>query len=82
MLNEFGAPASRAPRSYRFDAPSRDLPAAPASVDTVEVPVTGVAAGDYLLRVLVDGAESLLQREDNEASPDFGKFVGPRENIS
>jgi hypothetical protein len=82
LLNEFGAPVSRAPRAYVFDAPSRDLPAAPDSVATLEVPITGVAAGDYLLRVVVDGAESVLERENNQASPDFGKYVGPQENIS
>jgi hypothetical protein len=82
MLNEFGAPSTRAPRSYVFDAPSRDLPAAPDSVATIEVPVKGVAAGDYLLRVVVDGVESLLDRDENQASPTFGKYTGPQENIS
>ena len=82
LLNEFDAPASRAPRAYAFDAPSRDLPAAPDSVATLEIPVSGVAAGDYLLRVVVDGAESVLERDDNQASPTFGKYVGPQENIS
>jgi hypothetical protein len=82
LLNEFGAPASRAPRAYAFDAPSRDLPAAPDSVATLEIPIKGVAAGDYLLRVVVDGAESVLERDENQASPNFGKYVGPQENIS
>ena len=82
LLNEFGAPASRAPRAYAFDAASRDVPAAPDSVATLEVPIKGVAAGDYLLRVVVDGAESVLERDENQASPTFGKYIGPQENIS
>ena len=82
LLNEFGAPASRAPRAYAFDAPSRNLPTAPDSVATLSISVSGVAAGDYLLRVVVDGAESVLERDENEASPTFGKYIGPRESIS
>ena len=82
LLNEFGAPSTRAPHAYVFDAPSRDLPAAPDSVATVDVPIQGVAGGDYLLRVLVDGAESLLERDETSGSPTFGKYVGPKETIS
>jgi hypothetical protein len=82
LLNEFGAPSTRAPHAYIFDAPSRDLPAAPDSVATVEVPISGVASGDYLLRIVVDGAESLLERDQTSGSPTFGKYVGPKETIS
>jgi len=31
--------------------------------------------------VVVDGAESVLERDETEGSPTFGKYVGPRENI-
>jgi hypothetical protein len=57
LLNESPAPSGRAARSYAFQAPTREL-AAPATV--IDVPVTGVAAGTYLVRIRVDGAESPL----------------------
>ncbi len=57
--------------AYSFPAPSRRLPA-----DPVEVKVEGVSAGDYLVRIQVDGAESLLDVE-TAPGPDQGKFIGP-----
>jgi hypothetical protein len=57
--------------AYSFQAPSRRLPA-----DPVEVAVEGVTAGDYLVRIQVDGAESLLEPETSPG-PDLGKFIGP-----
>lgn len=72
LLNEFNPPTNRAPRAYRFDI---KLPAAPPDVlGHVDAPVKVVAAGDYLLRVQVDGAESLL---DPGPDPDAPKYVGP-----
>jgi hypothetical protein len=58
LLNEFQPPTTRAPFAYTFQAPLRNQP--PASVSTITVPTVGVEAGDYLVRVQVDGAESLL----------------------
>ena len=48
------------PRAYSFAAPSRagDSPAGPSS--EIDVPIAGVGAGTYLVRVQVDGAESPL----------------------
>ncbi|HET7504588.1 MAG TPA: DUF4255 domain-containing protein [Kofleriaceae bacterium] len=46
--------------SYSFEAPSRDVPAAPDDTATVTVPISGVTAGTYLVRVEVDGAQSPL----------------------
>jgi hypothetical protein len=46
--------------SYAFDAPSRDVPAAPDEIAAIVVPIAGVTAGTYLLRIQVDGAESPL----------------------
>jgi hypothetical protein len=51
--------------AYSFAAAARADDA-----DPVQVPVTAVAAGDYLVRVQVDGAESVLE-------PDTGPFTGP-----
>jgi hypothetical protein len=46
--------------SHAFDAPSRDVPAAPDETATIIVPIAGVTAGTYLVRIQVDGAQSPL----------------------
>ncbi|MGI8566063.1 MAG: DUF4255 domain-containing protein, partial [Pyrinomonadaceae bacterium] len=70
MLNELIAPSSPpagtedAPRAYSFIAPSRiqlsPPTSPPVSSASITIPVTGVRAGMYLVRVQVDGAESPL----------------------
>jgi hypothetical protein len=54
-------------------AHSVTLPPATGNVPQLAFPVSGVAAGPYLLRVQVDGAESLLDLDP--ASPGFGPRV-------
>ena len=54
-------------------AHSFTLPAATGNVPQLTFPVSDVAAGDYLIRVQVDGAESPLDLDP--ASPDFGPTV-------
>jgi hypothetical protein len=68
-------PADQQPgQSYIFLVPPRD-PNGPASAATVTVRVTGVVADDYLVRVQVDGAESVL------AAGADGRFDLPRVTI-
>lgn len=57
--------------AYTFEAPPRALDAEP-----VEVPVEGLAAGTYLVRIQVDGAESRLEVE-TAPGPNEGRFVNP-----
>jgi hypothetical protein len=57
--------------AYSFQAPARAL-----ATDPVEIPVEGVAAGTYLVRVQVDGADSLLE-VDPAPGPNQGRFVNP-----
>jgi hypothetical protein len=64
LLNERGGT-----HAYSFEAPSRMGDAAE-ETDTVAFAVRGVAAGTYLLRVRVDGAESALDAGDDG-------FTGP-----
>jgi hypothetical protein len=59
LLNEFQAPDGRPARAYQFVAPVPD-DSAPATSGTVVVPVHGVVPGTYLVRVQVDGVQSLL----------------------
>jgi hypothetical protein len=59
ILNERHPPADRPGRGYAFAAPSPG-PDAPPTRGTVTVPARDVAAGEYLVRVQVDGAQSVL----------------------
>lgn len=43
--------------------------------------ITGTAAGQYLLRIQVDGAESVLQVDENEDSPTYRQILGPKVTI-
>ena len=73
LLNEYDPPAERAARAYRFEI---KMPAAPPSaVDDVDASLKNVAAGTYLVRMQVDGAESLL---DPGPDPDAPKYSGPQ----
>ena len=49
--------------------------------DTVIVPLREVKPGEYLLRLLVDGAESLLQVDFDANSPTYEQYVAPRVTI-
>jgi Pvc16 N-terminal domain len=62
LLNEFNPPDTRPARAYSFPAPQDNGIADPDQPDTNSIAFAGrhVAAGTYLVRVLVDGAESLL----------------------
>jgi len=59
LLNEHNPPPGRPARAYLFTT-GLSGDAAPPSLDTVVVPVRGVVPGRYLVRVQVDGAQSLL----------------------
>jgi uncharacterized protein DUF4255 len=72
LLNEYNPPLDRVPRAFRFEIKLPDPP--PDALSHVDAPVKGVAAGKYLLRVQVDGAESLLDPGPDPAAP---KYSGP-----
>jgi hypothetical protein len=75
-LNEHHPPEDRAARAYTFVAAPPTPPApgqpVPESSTSVTVRLPGVAAGTYLVRVQVDGAQSVLA-----VGPD-GRFDTPR----
>jgi hypothetical protein len=60
LLNELTAVAGAVPLAYSFQVPTRTLLSPPGPAEEIVIPVTGVAAGTYLLRIQVDGAESPL----------------------
>jgi len=59
LLNQLQAPADQAPGAFTFESPARDRPGDPAETSSIAVPIAGLPAGTYLVRVQVDGAESL-----------------------
>lgn len=81
LLNELDPPSGRLPGAYIFEAPSRDEPANPETTGTISVPIKNVKKGHYLLRVQVDGAESELSVDTDEASPTFHKYIHPEVEI-
>jgi hypothetical protein len=58
-------------QAYSFKAPTRQ-----AAADPVVIRVEGVVVGAYLVRIQVDGAESLLEAETTPG-PDEGRLVRP-----
>ena len=61
-------------RAYSFALPPRDGDAADSDA-TLTIPAPGAAAGTYLVRVQVDGAESVLATDSN------GRYNGPTVEI-
>lgn len=72
LLNELSG-ASDSPAAYTFASLPRDEDA-----ETITVPFTGVRPGDYLVRLQVDGAESLLDVDEDPESPTYNRYVGPK----
>jgi hypothetical protein len=77
LLNQYNPPAGQEPVAYKFKA-SKNNGIAPGDTETdsINILCKGVAAGDYLVRVRVDGAESAL------ISDGSGKFIEPKVTIS
>jgi hypothetical protein len=57
--------------SFRQDPPSAD-------VSQITFELEGLDAGSYLLRVQVDGADSLLVEDTDPMSPTYGQWTGPK----
>jgi len=71
-INEFQTPTTRSPFAHSFEAPSRNQPASPPTVATITFPTVGVQPAEYLVRVQVDGAESVLSVDG------AGQLASPR----
>lgn len=60
LLNQSDAPAGVLPRAYSFNAPAGNGVVPPqVEIATVAIPFTGVVPGRYLVRLQVDGAQSV-----------------------
>lgn len=64
------------PQAYLFEAASFDD-----NTNIVSVPFKRVKAGEYLIRLQVDGAESKLERDSDPDSPTAGLFIYPMLSI-
>ena len=60
-----------------FVAPSRN-----ADTSAIAIPVSNLQAGEYLIRLQVDGVESLLTVDSDSGSPTFNQFIAPTVTIS
>lgn len=64
------------PAAFTFTAPSRE-----ADSDSITVAVSGVKAGDYVVRIQVDGAQSPLETDTDPNSPTFNQYTAPKATI-
>jgi hypothetical protein len=69
ILNEFNPPADRTARAYRFEVSFTPPNPTDTSVASIVTRVEEVVAGDYLVRVQVDGAESPLKPGPDPVNP-------------
>lgn len=76
LLNEISGISGDSRAAYIFAVPRRN-----ADVDTISAAFEGVKAGDYLVRLQVDGAESLLFADDDSRSSTYGQYTAPKLTI-
>ncbi|NJK51768.1 MAG: DUF4255 domain-containing protein [Leptolyngbyaceae cyanobacterium SU_3_3] len=70
VMNEW---AIADPVGYQFEAPHR-----PDDSHKIVIPIQGVKPGEYLLRIQIDGAESLLDIDLDPNSPTFNWYASPK----
>lgn len=73
ILNEI---SGEAPGGYTFIVPPREK-----DTDIIKMALEGMKPGEYLVRVQVDGAESLLFTCNDIKSSDYGRYIGPSISI-
>jgi len=75
VLNEWrrDRPTDYIPASYLFDASSRNEEST-----TITIAFQDVRLGEYLVRLMVDGAESQLQVDDQPDSPTYDWYIAPK----
>lgn len=75
LLNQADGDGTRPPAGYHLPARS------PATGSTLRFALRGVAAGDYLVRLEVDGVSTALEVDTDPASPTFDRYVAPRVSL-
>ena len=61
------------PDAYVFEAKFREH-----DTNSITIPIRRVRTGEYLVRVQVDGAESLLRIDTDSNSPTFEQYIDPK----
>ena len=74
LLNEW---SMNSPLSYSFGSPPRTVDS-----NSVTIAVADVKAGSYLVRIQIDGAESLLNVDKDASSSTFNWYSSPKVVIS
>jgi hypothetical protein len=72
-LNQWSTEQLTNPAAYLFDAAKRDE-----TTTLVTIPIDRIQAGEYLVRLMIDGAESQLEIDRDRNSPTFEWFIGPK----
>jgi hypothetical protein len=81
LLNEYSSVplsppvAAAQPLSYSFSAPPMAVLSPPAPTENITIPISGVNAGTYLVRIQADGAESPLGTDS------AGRYDSPQVTI-
>jgi hypothetical protein len=78
MLNQLNPPSGKAPAAFNFNAPLNNGITDPHIDETsnIKIPFTGIVEGEYLVRVMVDRAESELNFD-----PVTGLYNSPKMNL-
>jgi hypothetical protein len=78
LLNEYKAPGTRSPYAYQFEAPEDNgITGSATETGSIGFVLAAVEPATYLVRAQVDGAFSALGFEEDESSPDFGRYNTP-----
>ncbi len=78
LLNEYKAPEARSPYAYRLEAPGDNgISGSATETTSIGFALTDVEPAKYVVRAQVDGAFSALGFEEDEISPDFGRYNTP-----
>lgn len=72
LLNELFDPARTDLAAYSFTAPTRTD-----ETNSISIPITNVRDGRYLVRLQVDGAESLLTPDLDPSRSTFNQYIEP-----
>jgi hypothetical protein len=84
LLGERNPPPDRPARSFNIAAPPENGITVSGQTDTATITfaLAGVTAGQYFVRVQVDGAESSLTVDTTPGSPTLNQFNGPTVTVT
>lgn len=72
VVLELNERSTHHPTAYMFDVAPRA-----SATSAIAIPIEDIKAGEYLVRVAIDGAESLLEVDHHPDSSTFNGYIGP-----